>query len=127
MSDSYDVFLSGEKVGVIAVRKNGLFYGFDCKCTLRKTAIYTVIACCGDRNVNLGVLIPNGDVFCLQKQIPVKKLGEGNWSFSVEEKNKQNTMTFYAVDENKPFRHIDKLVNAYWDCQNGQIGIKVQR
>lgn len=124
MKISYDVFLDSEKIGTMVVEKRGLFYRFACTCRLSEPDVYTVSVQCADKSENLGVLIPCGeDLFGLQTQMPVKKLGEGKLSFSMQPKYKQQETTFYPVFEDEPFAHIDLLRSAYLTYQNGQPGI----
>lgn len=126
MNGSFAVHLDGEKVGTMQVDKCGLFYRFDCQCMLVKPDVYTVEICCDGRKENLGILVPDGKVFKLQRQIPVKKIGEGEWLFCVKRKYKEHETVFYAVYEDKPFLHIEKLVDGYFVCRNGQSGIELK-
>ena len=79
---------------------------------------------CGGKQENLGVLVPVGDGFGLDRKFPVKRLGEGEMTFSLGQKQEDRPEgTFVPIYPEEPFSYIERLKDAYLVKKNGQIGV----
>ncbi|MBE6924023.1 MAG: hypothetical protein E7466_02120, partial [Ruminococcaceae bacterium] len=85
----YDIRMGRDVIGKVNVERQGLYYHFSCRCRLSGTVIYRVVVTGGGHSENLGVLVPVGDVFGLEKKIPVKRLGEGAFRFQAMPKHQK--------------------------------------
>ena len=126
MDKSYDVHLGDQIIGAAQVEKQGLYYHFSCSCRLSGEVIYKIIAVCNDKQVNLGVCVPEGNGFGLQTRIPVKYLGEGDVFFRAVPRHTELAEKFIPISPDEPFSYIDKLNKAYLSVRSGQVGVVVQ-
>ncbi len=123
---SYDVYLGRDAVGKARVEKKGLYYCFECRCTLGSDVIYRVMVHWGSRQESLGILAPAGKEFALYKKLPAKLFGEGEPEFRVLPKRQPVPDNFYPVYPEEPFSYIARLQNAFLQTKNGQVGIGVK-
>ena len=114
------------------VAREGLYYRFSCRCRISGEVVCRLMIVCGDREENLGVVVPMEDGFGLKKKIPVKRLGEGNMEFYLVTKgnapvreNKQQGQ-FVPVYPEEPFAYIARLKGAFFAIQNGQAGVMLK-
>ena len=82
-----------------------------------------VLARCGEKEVSLGVLVPQDGGFQLETRIPVKRVGEGELSFSVAPRHRTAAGKFVPLSPEEPFRYITRLKDAYLEQRNGQLGL----
>ena len=120
---SYDIFLGRDAVGKAQVEKQGLYYYFECRCTLGNDVMYRVMVHWGGHQESLGILAPAGKEFVLEKKLPVKLFGDGEPEFRVLPKRQPLPENFYPVYPEEPFSYIARLQNAHLQIKNGQIGI----
>lgn len=119
----YQICLGKETVGRAYVHQEGLYHCFQCRCDLKTDIICRVHVCCGDREENLGILVPEGGHYTLRKNIPIKRLGQGEFRFQLIPKVRQTRGKFAPVYPEEPFRYIRSLQNAYLTYQKGLIGV----
>ena len=127
--DQYDVLLDGTAVGRVQVSRQGLYDHYSCRCRLPKKEVCRLYVRCGDRQENLGVLIPEGDGFCLKTSIPAKRLGAGERTFLVVPKSQKEPqpMVFLPICPDRPFDFIEQLKEACLAVRDGQPGALVPR
>lgn len=125
LDGKYDVTLNGKVVGQAQVRKEGLYYRFQCQCRLSGDVCKLEVAC-GENRANLGVLIPTGDGFGLETKLPVKRIGEGIMEFFIIPNRVVLAGKFVPIYPEEPFAYIEKLKKAHLARQNGQLGIIIQ-
>lgn len=125
LEEKYDVRLNGKAVGQAQVRKEGLYYRFQCQCRLSGDVCKLEVSC-GGKRVSLGVLVPMGDGFGLETKLPVKRIGEGNMEFCIIPNRSVLTGKFVPIYPEEPFAYIEKLKNAHLARQNGQTGVIIQ-
>lgn len=119
----HEVFFGKDKAGKVQVLREGLYYRFICRCRLTGDVVCRLMVCCGDCHENLGVVVPMGDGFGLDKRIPVKHLGEGEMSFSLIPKHDHVAGKFVPIYPEEPFTYIARLKDAFLARQNGQVGV----
>lgn len=126
MDGNYELSLGDRKIGSVQVRKQGLYYHFSCRCALSGNAVCRLLVSCGGRQENVGVLVPMEGRFGIEKQIPVKRLGEGKPEFQLVTRQERQTGSFVPIYPEEPFEYIHKLENAFLVHQAGQLGIVIR-
>ena len=126
MENFYSVTRKGKACGKVSVKKQGLYYRFQCRCMIDDQDIYRLNLTCGDFQKNLGVLVPAGDSFELTARIPVKQLPEGDWIFLIQSRLSPPEETFVPISPEEPFAYISRLKDSFLTHQNGQPGITVE-
>ena len=87
-----ELFFGDRSVGRVLVERQGLYYVFRCRCALSGETAFRLFASCGEKQEDLGVLVPMGDSFGLDTRRPVKRLGEGELSFRLVSKHRAPTL-----------------------------------
>ena len=123
MEGNYPVMFGSKTVGKVQIRKQGLYYHIDCRCQLSSNAICRLQASGEEQKENLGILVPEEEGFCLRTKVPVKKLGNGMFSFQLAPKYDKGDASFAPIYPEEPFAYISRLKGAYLARQNGQAGI----
>ena len=119
----YDVMLGTESIGKAQVQKEGLYYRISCRCHLSGEVPYKVQVKCGDKCVDLGLLVPQNGAFILTTRLPVKRLGEGVPEFRAVPRHPKYEGEFVPISADEPFSYLSRLENAYMQIRDGQIGI----
>ncbi len=127
MERQYSVLLKGQHCGKATVDRRGLYYQIRCRCILPSEDIFRLQVACEDLRENLGVLVPKEDRFGLDTRIPVKQLGEGDLSFSVQPKQEPFRGLFVPITDEEPFAYISRLKESFLIRKNGQAGIQIQK
>ena len=83
MAETYDITHEGAPVGTARMEKQGLYYVFSCRCRLPEEGLYRIHAINGETREDLGICVPIGSAFGMDKKIPAKRLGEGNLTFEL--------------------------------------------
>ena len=115
--------MGDEAVGKVRVVRQGLYYCFSCRCRISGEIICRVIVSCGGKTENLGVLVPMGTEFGLEKRVAVKKLGTGSLRFRAAPKHTAAMEGFVPIYPDEPFSYITRLQNAFLEIRNEQIGV----
>ena len=123
MDGIYNICRGGEKIGKAYVSREGLYYRFRCCCTLTGAVIYRLTAVCGDKTENLGILIPDGDAFRLEKRLPVSRFSGGRMEIKAVPGNPERKGIFAPVHPDEPFRYIAALQKARMEWRDGQAGV----
>ena len=87
--------------------------------------MYRITISCGENTENLGILIPSGDSFYLDKKLPVCHFAGNAPIFRAVPKHPQVTGVWMPIAPEKPFEYIDRLENAVAEQRNGEIGILI--
>jgi len=122
----YEVFFGKDKAGKVQVLREGLYYRFICRCRISGEVVCRLVVRCGENQENLGVVVPVGDGFGLDKRIPVKHLGDGEMQFSLIPKTGLPEGKFVPIYPEEPFSYIARLKDAFLARQNGQVGILIK-
>lgn len=119
----YEVLFGKDRAGKVQVTREGLYYRFLCRCRLSGDVVCRLAVRCGQREENLGVVVPVGDGFGLDKRIPAKNLGEGEMTFFLMPKGERLQGKFVPICPEEPFAYIARLKEAFLARQNGQVGV----
>ena len=124
MDNRYSIYLGKDKVGEVVVMREGLYYMFQCHCHLPSMPIYCAVLQNNNAQFNLGVCVPDGNIFRVNKRIPAKLFDKPEFSFFLIEKQRNSTKVV-SVDPQKPFRYLEELENAYFGQSNGVAQIYI--
>jgi hypothetical protein len=122
----YEVMFGKDRAGKVQVLKEGLYYRFCCRCRISGDVVCRLLVRCGEKEENLGVVVPIADGFGLDKRLPVKNLGEGEMQFCLMPKREGMPGKFIPIYPEEPFAYIARLKDAFLARQNGQIGIVIK-
>lgn len=125
MEGSYEVCFGKDTVGKVQVLRQGLYYRFICRCRLTGDVICRLVVRCGEKQENLGIVVPMEDGFGLDKKIPVKQIGEGNMDFLLVPKHDQLMGKFVPICPEEPFAYITRLKESFLVRKDGQVGIVI--
>lgn len=87
--------------------------------------MYRITVSCGEIAENLGIPIPSGDSFYLDKKLPVSHFAGTAPTFRAVPKHPQVTGAWMPIAPEKPFEYIDRLENAVVEQRNGEMGILI--
>ena len=150
MEDNYAVMYRGEQVGKLQMQKQGLYCRMQCRCQLPGDDIYRLKMLQGEDSIHIGVLVPEGDGFHLDKKIPAKRIPPGELSFVVRgsreaevrepekmpekpeetpEKTPEETLEkeFVPICEEEPFPELEQVRSSVLAWQDDQPGIFIQK
>ena len=119
MEGFFEVYLHGQAVGKVEVRREGLYYRFRCRCRLSSQSVCRLEA----NEVSLGILVPMGDGFGLDTKLPVKRFREEPWEFEVMPNRPVLEGRFIPIKPEEPFAYLERLKGAYLARRDGQVGI----
>ena len=77
--------------------------------------------------MDLGVCIPDEDLFVTYGKIPTKHLGNTELHFYATESNQLRDMDFVPIDPHNTFDYIEKLMAAKFCVQSGKRGLLISR
>lgn len=123
MEQTYPVTRNGKHTGKVLVQRQGLYFLFRCRCSLPEQGIYRLWVTCGQHQESLGILVPKDGSFILDTKVPIKRIGEGNMSFSVVTKDQVSTTTFVPISPEEPFAYISRLKESFLAIRDKQPGI----
>ena len=115
----YEVKFYQKPVGTMEVSREGLYYLFRCKCKLPLNQIFRITVSCGNEPVNLGVLIPCNDTFCLDTKRPIKLFAQAEPLFTII----SDSDNWIPVRKDRPFSKIEDLESGIFRQQDGVPGI----
>jgi hypothetical protein len=121
----YDVLLADKPVGAASVKKEGLYYVFNCQCLFSGEVLYTLAASCGEQTVNLGICVPVNNGFGLKTRVPIKRLGEGKMKIYAVPRHRELTGKFIPIRSEEPFAYIKFLHSAYLQIRDSQFGVVI--
>ena len=127
LEGNYEVFFGRNAVGKVQVIRQGLYYRFICRCKLPEEGIYRLCVLCGKTQTNLGVVVPEGTGFGLDKVIPVKRLEKGKPEFFLAPRHEPVSGMFVPISPEEPFYYIAKLKDSFLEYQNGKLGVVLAR
>lgn len=127
METFYSITRKGKDCGKVSVKQQGLYYHFQCRCTVDSDDIHRLVLSCGDIQENLGILVPYEGSFVLTTKIPIKQIKEGNWSFQIIPKRNIPDNHFIPISPEEPFAYVSRLKESFLVYQNGQPGIQIAK
>ena len=123
MEGKYDVTLGNQVMGYVLVRRQGLYWSFDCYCRLCGDVMYDLVVIADTSSERLGLLSPQNGCFCLSAKLPVKRLGQGIPRFALYPRHADIKGQILWVDPDEPFRYLHRLEDAYLVTERGKTGI----
>jgi len=123
LEGNYEVQFGTQVVGKVRVLRQGLYYRFICNCMLTGDVVLRLVVSCGGKNSNIGVLIPCGERFTLDRKIPSKLFGEEVPVFYLAPRHDIVNGKFVPIYPEEPFSYIARLKDAFLSRQNGQVGV----
>lgn len=125
MLGNYDIFLGGEKIGKAQISREGLYYRFRCCCELTGDVIYRLTVTCAGKTENLGILVPDGDAFRLEKRLPVSRFSQGEVLIRAIPGRPDKRGIFAPVHPDEPFGYISRLQNARMERRGDVVGVLI--
>lgn len=123
--DKFDVTYHGNIVGSVCTTREGLYTRFQCTCHLPDNEIYRLLMTCGEGEQDLGVLIPDGQQFAVNKRLQNKYITNKEMAFQIIPSSRQNNEKVFSISSDKPFDHIPMLEYARLSKQNGSYQIMI--
>ena len=117
----FEIRMGNTVVGSADISQQGLYYHIKCTCHLPNDQMYRMLMRCGDVHKDLGICVPEGNVFRVFTRIPVKNFKGKDFTFEIV----CGTKGEYIISNNTPFGHLDKLESARLQNTNGQIKIVI--
>ena len=123
----YEVFFGNRVAGKVQVMRQGLYYHLICRCRIPSDQVYRLYGIGGSIRENLGVLVPEGDSFLLDKKIPTKRLEGELLRFEVSSGQSIRSGEFIPICPEEPFLYIDRLKTAFLQTEHGKVGIRIEK
>ena len=114
MSDHKDILQDGQVIGSCTITKEGLYYRFQCNCRFEDRGVHKLFIRMNRGAFPLGICIPAGNRFILDKRIAISKIGNDILSVLSDDTN-----SFSGTLE------ISRLQYAFLDS-NAQLSFKDQ-
>lgn len=115
MEGVYEVWLKDMIAGEVLITREGLYYRFLCTVRLPKESRYHLVAYSEVKNVDLGLCIPQGEIFVLSTKIPIKRFDNCRYRYILTAKAEKQVIPIF---ENQPFTHLNRLPDSYFSVEN---------
>lgn len=125
MNKIFEIKMDGQRIGEVEMKKEGLYYRFQCRCQLVQPNICTITLFSNGKEHKLGICVPTGNDFCLNTRIPIKYIGEGPFAFFATVKSSAEQERFCPIDPAKGFSELALLENARLCMRNNQLGVQI--
>ncbi len=113
----HNIFWKGIAVGNATIKKEGLYYCIHCKCDLPQKGIFRVVVADTGNAYDLGICVPDGDLYSCVTRIPCKRFCSNALVFTLVSNDKTVGV---PIGNGKFFAHLDKLNAARLQYTNGQ-------
>lgn len=123
MEGTWDVYFENEVVGTCSLERKGLYYHIVCRCANVATGICRLTVQCGDQSLDLGVLIPEKGLLCLNRSIASKIFPKGQPMFYIWSEKWRDTHNFIPVGEGEVFFYLSQLEKVRFANRGGQVGV----
>ncbi len=121
-----EILLGNDVIGTAAVSRAGLYYHICCNCMLSGKVIFKIVAECDNKSESLGICVPKGDSFGLEKKVPVKKLGEGIIKFRAVPNHPNMHERFIPIKPEEPFAYIERLQKSHLQKRENILGVVLE-
>lgn len=122
MEGKYTIFYRGKQIGQVLVDREGLYYHFRCKCKFEEDAVCKLMYQYNNDSYVLGIMVPEADVFVMEKRIAIKHFEEGTPYFFIPWDTASERGMFVPISPDEPFGYLAKLTDAFLSYKNGRIG-----
>ena len=123
MEGTYGVYVGETMCGKVQVQKEGLYYRFFCRCKPAGEQVCKLRVQFPNSEVNLGVLIPEGDGFGLSTRIPAKRFQGIPVRFVLTPVHDIPEGKFIPITPEEPFAYIERLKEAYLIKKGPNLGV----
>ena len=122
----YIVYMGDEPIGTGQIQKDGLYLIISANCKLSGQVPHRLIASWEDKELELGIFVPNRENYEMKTRIAAKKWGRGEPVFRVVPKHNRLPANFVPISIQEPFRWIDQLEKATFGVKDGISGVIIQ-
>lgn len=119
----YQVTSLSVPVGTVNVTEEGLYLRFRCRCAVPEDQIYRLYAYCDNQRCDLGILIPDGGFFIIDKKIPKKIFTSDDFRFLILPKTENPNINFEIIEPEQPCRSLQYLQRAHLKIEDGKYYI----
>ena len=105
MKNKYPVTFKNREVGIAVVEKEGLYNHIRIDCKLPSGSVERAFAYAGENKIPLGICMPRGDRFCVDKRIATSKFPAGDLQFIIGDIEK-------SFNCSQPWSEIHRIENA---------------
>ena len=123
MDGTWNVYFEDMPVGTCRIGREGLYYRFCCRCDKVPDGICRLVMQCGEKTVELGVLVPMSGGFGLDRKLPVKCVPTGELRFWVQTPVREVNRHFVQVRDGECFSELSRLTGAKFGKLNGEAGV----
>ena len=116
---TYKIYHGEKAVGVAKMTAEGLYRKISCQCTLPQNAIHRIYVQTDGKKIPLGVCVPKGEFFFLERKVASKHFGQGEPAFIVGERPQQQARAV-PIKEDEPFAQMENLHNARFEYRDGE-------
>ena len=105
MKNEYPVTFKNREVGIAVVEEEGLYKHIQIDCKLPSGSVERAYAYAGENKIPLGVCMPRGDRFYIDKQIAISKFPAGDLQIMIGDIEK-------SFNCSQPWSEIHRIENA---------------
>lgn len=120
MKREYIITADGVADGKATVIPVGLYFDIQCRCKAQND-ITRIVAKCGDKQVNIGICIPQNGEMTVHTKIPQKRL-QGLSGFALIKEMQEQ---WVPLIEGEPIDCLDRLTKARFLYKQGQPGLSI--
>lgn len=123
MEGIYPIVSGTEPVGEVQVYPKGLYYHFRCRCIHDQECVCRLMIRCGNQVEKLGIMVPEGEYFVLNRQIAKKHfVDESPVFFLLGDLKEAENGLFIPISSEEPFEHLSRLQDAVLENREGILG-----
>lgn len=123
MEGCYGVKLGKDTVGKLEIQKAGLYYHFLCRCKMKDSAVYRLNIQCADDQIRIGVPVPDGTGYLLERKLPVKLFSGPVKDVYLSPMHETVEGRFVPLSPEEPFGYIADLEKGFLSHRDGKIGV----
>lgn len=120
------VWLNGEVAGSVCITKEGLYTRFLCQCRLPDNHIYRLSLSCNGQKTDLGICVPQGEYYTVNKIVKSRQIGDGEMCFQIIPTTEKTKDSFIPLLPNQPFDYISKIENMILCVDNDGYGVLIE-
>lgn len=119
---NYEIYLGQDAIGQVQVSREGLYYHFSACCRIESGGIFQLLGQWSGSSVQIGILVPEENGFCLETRIPLKRFPAGCPVFHVTPRH-HSAANEIPVYPEEPFQYLSRLRSAYMLRRNNDTYI----
>ena len=126
MTKQYPITVAGKTWGTVQVEQKGLYLHIFCRCEISGDVMYQLLLRQQERVEDLGVLVPQGGSYVLQKRIPAKPWAQESMTFSLKPRHERMAGQFIPIRADAPVACLAQLTRAVMAQREGQVGLSLE-